>query len=166
MNRGKDNWWFAVAAWIVVIFFSSTSTAGRWSENAFRYLTSAFRSTDPPHFDLIHLLADKSVHVGLFCMLAILLWQALYHSRAKALKIIGLGAVVGSCSEFLQRFFPDRDPAVRDVLINIGGTCLGIAVCVAIIRFSRSRAHDDRLAEQCGESQTVETSSNSFHSNS
>ncbi len=95
---------------------------------------SQLRPNSSP-YGVIHLLADKSVHVGLFCVLAILLWKALPNTARKPLIILAIGALVGSCSEFLQRFFPDRDPAIRDVLINIGGTALGILLQGSYRRF-------------------------------
>ena len=127
----------AVAAWVCLIFFSSTSLAGEWSEQGFRFLSRHFLTrvdTGSPSYDWIHFLAAKSVHVTLFCVLAILLWRALPTVRPKVLIILMSGAIVGSCSEFLQSFFPGRDPAVRDVLINIGGTAAGIALCGVMSR--------------------------------
>ncbi len=61
--------------------------------------------------------------------------------------ILLCGAIVGSCSEYLQRFFPDRDPAIRDVLINIGGTALGLLICRSVVKW-----HHNRIA---GEHETV-----------
>jgi VanZ family protein len=134
----KVQWRVAVAAWIALIFYSSTSQAGRISEQAFTYLTSSIRHrADPGHFAIFHFIADKSVHVSLFCILAILLWRAFRSPTLKPLKIIAFGAVIGSCSELLQRLFPDRDPAIRDVLINVGGTCLGLAISLAVLKWQR-----------------------------
>jgi VanZ family protein len=128
---------WAVTAWIGVIFFSSTSLAGQWAEQFFHFLSGMFLNRMPPEsspYSVIHLLADKGFHVSLFFVLAILLWRALPNSPARAALILIAGAVVGSCSEFLQRFFPDRDPAIRDILINIAGTVVGLGVCIAAVR--------------------------------
>jgi VanZ family protein len=84
------------------------------------------------------LLADKGVHVSLFFVLALLLWRILPDVQWKIARILLFGAAVGSASEFLQSFFPGRDPALRDVLINIGGTAVGIGVSVARLKH-RSR---------------------------
>ncbi len=139
-----NNWIWAVVAWIGVIFFSSTSLASKWAEGLFNFISSEFLSglhPDSPSFGIVHLLADKGFHVSLFCVLAILLWLAVMHGGRKWLLILLAGASVGACSELLQRFFPDRDPAVRDVLINIGGTALGLIVCKLATRvFSRHRS--------------------------
>ena len=139
-----------VLAWIGVIFFSSTSLAGKWAEGAFRFLSDLFLFQMPREsssYGVLHLLADKGFHVGLFCVLAILLWWALPGSQAKASMIVLCGAVVGSCSEFLQRFFPDRDPAIRDVLINIFGTVLGLALCLTVRRLPVGSRQPSRHSE-------------------
>ncbi len=135
-------WIWAVLLWIGVIFFSSTSLASEWAEEFFRAISGILfgqLTTDPSSYGLIHLLADKGFHVSLFCVLAVLLWLALPNMARKSWIIVLCGALVGSCSEFLQRFFPDRDPAIRDVIINIGGTALGLAVCVAVVRMQGQR---------------------------
>jgi VanZ family protein len=128
----KTFWRLALTLWILIIFLSSTSTASQLCENGFSYVSSLLFQTLHPHsssYDLVHLLADKGLHVTLFCILAILLWQAIPNIEHKFLILLVCGAFVGSCSEFLQRFFPDRDPAIRDVLINTAGTALGLIIC-------------------------------------
>ncbi len=135
-------WWIAVAAWLGVIAFSSTSMAGQGSQEAFVSLSSIlFRYLHPSYTEylIIHFLADKSVHVALFAVLGILLWQAIPSWRWKPVVILVAGGLIGSCSEFLQSFFPGRDPAIRDVLINIGGTALGLGICFAVSRLRRHR---------------------------
>jgi VanZ family protein len=120
-----------------MIFFSSTSVAGEKSERAFSYLSQMFLSrlqTDTSSERVVHLLADKSVHIGLFCVLGMLVWKTLPNARRKIAVVLLWGAIIGSCSEFLQRFFPGRDPAISDVLINVGGTAIGIAISVAIAK--------------------------------
>jgi len=133
-----SGWVLAVFVWIGVIFFSSTSWAGEWCEEAYSYLSAHFfgDSGEQIYARVTHLLAEKGVHVTLFATLAILLWGALGDRRRKVLRIIGIGLIVGSMSEFLQRFFPNRDPAIRDVAINVCGATLGALLCML---FSRRR---------------------------
>ncbi len=121
----------AVLAWICVIFFSSTSKASYWCESAFSYLSGIFLPQLPREsasFGAVHLAADKGLHVTLFAILALLLFRAMVNPRRKVVRILAFGLVVGCCSEYLQSFFPDRDPAVRDVLINLAGTGLGVVI--------------------------------------
>jgi VanZ family protein len=151
MDIPTKAWRFAVAAWICLIFFSSTSVASEWSESAFSGVTGLlFRQLHPNShpFEVVHLLADKGLHLTLFCILAILLWQALPQIRRKTITILICGAFVGSCSELLQSFFPGRDPAIRDVFINIAGTAIGIALYRITRTTSRSTVHAGRLRDE------------------
>ena len=141
MVFSRFNFWaVAVALWIAVILFSSTSLAAEWSEQAFHFcMRLLFGHVGPEDrsYGLLHLLADKGFHVAMFLILAVLLWQLIAKPHWKIPRILLAGAVVGSSSEFLQRFFPGRDPAVTDVLINIGGTAVGIIVILAAINLMR-----------------------------
>jgi VanZ family protein len=135
-------WSWAVIGWIGLIFFSSTSTAGSWSEHAFRYLVKSLFPElwqGSSSYGHVHYLAHKSVHLTLFFVLAILLWKALSNSRSKIAVILLIGAAVGSCSELLQRFFAGRDPAILDVLINVGATALGVGASLAFSKLQMSR---------------------------
>ena len=132
--------WVSIA-WIGVIFFSSTSRALLICETAFAYVSLLLLDPETlktPSFHIMHFLADKGLHVTLFFVLAVLLWNAMPNQRNRLVVIPLMGLAVGSCSEFLQRFFPDRDPAIRDVLINLGGTVLGAAACWLFSRARRS----------------------------
>jgi VanZ family protein len=103
----------------------------------FSYFSGLLFSSIQPHtspYEWLHLLADKGLHVTLFLILAVLLWKAIPPMRGKAGFILLAGLVVGSCSEFLQRFFPGRDPALRDVLINLGGTAIGLALSLILFQ--------------------------------
>lgn len=137
-------WAIAVIVWIGVIFFSSTSLAGELSERAFRFVAGIlfhYLAPGDSSYGLLHLLADKGLHVALFLVLAVLLWNTIRNAPRKVARILVVGAAVGSASEFLQRFFPGRDPAVRDVVINITGTALGVVACIGFTRWkSRSLA--------------------------
>jgi VanZ family protein len=138
----SNNWVWAVVAWIGVIFFSSTSLASKWAESTFSFLSRELLRRLGPNsssYGIVHLLADKGFHVSLFLILAILLWITLGKNTNKVWQILGTGFVIGSCSEFLQRFFPDRDPAIRDVLINFGGTTLGVLVCLVLTKLTTRR---------------------------
>jgi VanZ family protein len=134
----KKGWTLALIVWIGVILFSSTSLASEWCEEGFRFLSGLFFGhlrLDDSSYGLIHLLADKSVHVSLFLVFALLLWRIFPNAPWKIGAILFSGALVGSASEFLQRFFPGRDPALRDVVINICGTGIGAAICMTWVKY-------------------------------
>jgi len=133
LNASRMNPWVPVAlGWTGIIFLSSTSTAGVWSEEAFRWLSGLFlgrvMQAGDSVYSFVHLLADKGFHVTLFLVLAVLLWKIVPRGPWKIARILIVGGIVGSASEFLQSFFPGRDPAIRDVLINVAGTAFGIAL--------------------------------------
>lgn len=135
-------WKVAVAGWIAVVFFSSTTLAAQWSESAFRFVCSLFLPHMLPHhsaYGRLHFIAEKGVHVTLFLVLATLLWQAFPNRSQKVIAILVTGIVVGCIAEFLQFFFPGRDPAVRDVLIDLGGTTIGVLLNVALSKKQSSR---------------------------
>jgi VanZ family protein len=139
----RGYWIIAVLGWTALIFFSSTSLAGRLSEEAFDALSALlFQSwhSAPGLYHPVHLLADKGVHVSLFAIFAVLLWNALPDSPHKLGSVILAGAVVGCGSEFLQRYFPGRDPALRDVCINAAATACGAVIRSAVFRSNRKLA--------------------------
>ena len=138
-------WGWSAVVWAGVIFFSSSSLAGKSSEDAFsalsRLLLGQLQPGTPP-YNIVHLLADKSVHIGLFAVFAVLLWKALADVRIRIGLILLLGAITGTCSEILQSFFPGRDPAFTDVLINIAGTALGISLSAIFSKLHARRRLD------------------------
>ena len=138
-------WGWSAVVWVGVIFFSSSSLAGKSSEDAFsalsRLLLGQLQPGTPP-YNIVHLLADKSVHIGLFAVFAVLLWKALADVRRRIGWILLLGAITGTCSEILQSFFPGRDPAFTDVLINIAGTALGISISAIFSKLHARRRLD------------------------
>jgi VanZ family protein len=124
--------WGTVAfLWLALILFSSTNRAGFWADEAFTSVWNAivhkWRLGEPAHRFLM-IAAEKSCHLLMFGTLAIVLWYLLPPSRAKNWLILSVGALVGAASEILQRFFVTRDPTVRDFLLNVAGTALGILV--------------------------------------
>ena len=135
-------WNLGVLAWTGVIFFSSTSIADHWGEQGFNWLSSIFfrhLGPDASSYAILHLLAHKSVHIFLFMVLALLLWRSVPDGEWKITLILVCGAFIGSCSEFLQRFFPGRDPAIRDVLINVAATALGIFASLSLEKLHLQR---------------------------
>jgi VanZ family protein len=137
-----NSWAWAAVGWIALVFFSSTTVAGQWCEHAFRFLyilCLGHRAQAAPAFTLASFVAEKGFHVGLFSILAVLLWNALGSVPSKGVNVLALGLVIGSASEFLQGFFPGRDPAIRDVMLNLAGTALGLVMTLALARSRRIR---------------------------
>ena len=126
-----------IAAWVVVILFSSTSLAGRLSDHAFISVATVF--PDPLQHNHsavsdLYVIAEKSFHLLLFSTLGFLLWKVISDLSRKFTLILFVGLVIGSLSEAVQLFFPDRDPTLRDVLIDVVGTAMGALLARAISR--------------------------------
>jgi VanZ family protein len=138
----RGPWLAASAAWTALILFSSTSLASEYCEHAFTWIvgsTVGKHFTSAKAYDWLHFLAEKSLHLTLFFVLGVLLWHAFTAPRRRRLvQVVLAGFVFGSASELLQAAFPDRDPAIRDVLINVVGAFLGAVACAR-------RASTDRL---------------------
>lgn len=146
----RNPYTWALCAWTGVIFFSSTSLAEVESERGFSYIShilSLEKERAGSFYQIVHFLADKGVHVFLFSVLGLLLWQVVPETRYKIWIIFLAGTLIASCSEFLQRFFPGRDPAVADVLINLCGTAIGVSVRLAFITIGARRRCDARFVD-------------------
>jgi VanZ family protein len=124
----------ALLAWVAIIFFSSTSLAGKVSDSALaRFVVAHIRPYDI--YDLYHrchvlFLAEKNVHLTMFIVLSLLVWRILPDMPRKPGIVFLCGTLIGCCSEVAQCFFPGRDPAVRDVMINALGAGIGTVISV------------------------------------
>jgi VanZ family protein len=118
------------------VFFSSTSLARQWSDLAFQAIVGANGSASDGHFThVLHLVVEKGFHVFMFTVLALLLSRVFASPTLWTIStILLIACVVGMCSEILQAFFPDRDPAIRDVIINFAGAVLGVVINAQVVR--------------------------------
>ncbi len=115
-------------AWTGLILFSSTSLAAEYCERTFQRIHAWLFGAYTPEASsgILHFIAEKGVHLTLFFVLGVLLSRLLPGTRLRRFaQVVVTGLIVGSASEFLQRFLPGRDPALRDVLINVAGAALG-----------------------------------------
>ena len=139
-------WLAASAAWTALILFSSTSSAAVYCERFFGWIYGSIfgkHFTSAEAFDVLNFLAAKGLHLTLFLVLGILLWHVFTAPRWPRVGTVVLaGLIVGTVSELLQSFFPDRDPAIRDVVINGIGTLLG-----AVVSFRREPGSMEREAK-------------------
>jgi len=125
----------AVFVLIAVIAFTSTSVAGEACDRAFYFLYSLFFGHLHSHghaYEVMHFVAEKGVHFGLFLALATLLIKGTPDARWRMPLVLLSGLGLSVASEFLQFFFPGRDPSVRDVLIDFGGTVFGVVLNMII----------------------------------
>jgi VanZ family protein len=134
-------WLLLAVVWTGVIFYGSTASAERLCDRALAgvlALVAPAAGPDdgrPPDY----FWEKKAIHAALFVTLAFLLSRASVHGAHLSLVlIVVLGTAVGMASEALQFFFPSREPALRDVVINTAAVCAGVAAFHP--RFRRSAA--------------------------
>lgn len=129
-------WIIPAVAWVGLIFFSSTALAAAWSEHAFAFVVRTLRRWGPPAGPSgdLHFLMEKGFHFTLFLVLSLLLWRAIAGIRYKMGAILLAGLVIGSASEYLQSFFPGRDPALRDVALNVSSVAVGLLLMATLRR--------------------------------
>ena len=150
-RREGRAWRRALPLWVCVILFSSTSLAGKASDAVFtRFVTThiiRYDSYDLYHRCHVYFLAEKTVHLTLFIVLAIVLWRSLPNGPWRFGVVLLCGSLIGCCSELAQCLFPDRDPAVRDALINTAGIAIGAAT--SFLRSRSQRRSRSVITYQC-----------------
>jgi VanZ family protein len=80
---------------------------------------------DGTTYETVRLIADKGFHLTMFFVLALPLSKVFVARQSKLGYIALTGLIVGSVSELLQNYFPGRDPAVQDVLLNLASILIG-----------------------------------------
>lgn len=141
-----SRWIWIILAWIGIICFSSTSLAGHKCERAFEIVSQTVFHLEPGRSfsEILSFTVEKSVHLVLFAVLAILLSQA-HPARSWRLKqTILVGFIVAIGSEYLQHFFPGRDPTLRDVAINLSGFTIGLFVSLTRLKSQMESRHSVR----------------------
>jgi VanZ family protein len=128
-----------VLIWVAVIFAGSTDLLS--AEHTSRFLIPFLRWLSPQisagAIDKIHWIIRKLGHLIEYAIFAALLWRALYGvtlSRAKGatLFVVCLACGVFAASdEFHQSFVSSRTASANDMMIDMCGAFVGLAICWA-----------------------------------
>jgi glycopeptide antibiotics resistance protein len=116
---------------VALIALSCTVHAGTWCDKRFKAMFDLLLGSLGPSQDVfwrLHFIAEKSFHLGMFTILGSVLCMAFRRSARRGAWVLLIGFAIGCSSELLQRLFPTRDPAIRDVLINWTGVLIGLLV--------------------------------------
>ena len=124
--------------WMALIFLGSTDMLS--AEHTSRFLVPFFRWLDPQislaTLNAIQVGVRKLGHLTEYAILAMLLWHALrggtrWQAKMSILFFIAwvACAIFAASDEFHQSFVPSRTSSSRDVMIDICGAFLGLAVC-------------------------------------
>lgn len=139
--------WVPVIAWMVLIFAGSTDVLS--AEHTSRFLVPFLRWLDP-HISFamittINVVLRKLGHLTEYAVLAALLWRALRGTlrsrRTITLVAIALtaSALFAASDEFHQSFVATRTASENDVLIDICGAIVGLAICWMIGQKNRQK---------------------------
>jgi VanZ family protein len=131
-------YWLPVFIWIAIILAGSTDIFS--AERTSRYLVPFLRWLNPhisPHtIATIHFALRKLGHLTEYAILATLLWRALrsgnrWQVRISILFVVAwfVCAIFAATDEFHQSFVPSRTAAAGDVMIDIVGAFIGLAIC-------------------------------------
>jgi VanZ family protein len=145
-TRSLVSKWMPVIAWMLLIFAGSTDALS--AEQTSRFLVPFLRWLDPDisfaTLAAIQVVVRKMGHLTEYAILAALLWRALrdlalklWEPAAIALFIAGSYAAL---DEFHQSFVPSRTAALGDVLIDLCGALVAVAICWLFAR--RNPAHE------------------------
>ena len=131
-------YWLPVFIWIAIILAGSTDIFS--AEHTSRYLVPFLRWLNPhisPHtIATIHFALRKLGHLAEYAILATLLWRALrsgnrWQMAMSILFVVAwfVCAIFAATDEFHQSFVRSRTPAAGDVMIDIVGAFIGLAIC-------------------------------------
>jgi VanZ family protein len=129
--------------WMALIFLGSTDMLS--AEHTSRFLVPFLRWLDPQislaALAVIQFGIRKLAHLTEYAILAMLLWRALRSGTRWQMKISILFlvaalacAIFAASDEFHQSFVPSRTPSTHDVMIDICGALVGLAICWVFTR--------------------------------
>src|SRR5437870_5620199 len=130
-------YWMPAIVWMAIIFLGSTDMLS--AEHTSRFLVPFLRWIDPQislaALNAIQFGIRKLGHLTEYAILAMLLWRALRGGTRWQMKISLLFlvaaiacAVFAASDEFHQSFVPSRTSSPVDVMIDVCGAFLGLAV--------------------------------------
>ena len=133
-------YWLPVLIWLSVIFIGSTDILS--AEHTSRFLIPFLRWLDPnisfATIAKIHFSLRKIGHLTEYAILAALFWRALrsgtrFQAKMSILFLFAwlAAAIFAVTDEFHQSFVPTRTASPKDVLIDVCGALIGLAICLA-----------------------------------
>ena len=125
--------------WMIVIFTGSGDAKSyQHSSTIFEPLVHwLFPGMSQTHIQTLHYLFRKCAHLAEYAFLAVLFWRAFRHSSiqpprpwnwSEAAQALGLVLVYAALDELHQCFVPGRTGQVSDVVVDMAGGALGLAV--------------------------------------
>jgi len=141
--RSFLKYWLPLLTWLCVIFVGSTDLMS--AEQTSRFLVPLLRWLKPDisteALAQVHFFVRKLGHISEYAILAVLVWRALRGGTNLQMKLAVLFvaawilcAIFAASDEFHQSFVTSRTPSFDDVLIDICGAFIGLAICLGFLR--------------------------------
>ena len=147
------NRWMPLFGWMLLIFIGSTDVLS--AEQTSRLVVPFLLWLDPQEtvgtITTVHFALRKLGHVAEYAILATLLWCALRSTLIafRSFVIVGFvlfaSAVFAASDEIHQSFVPSRTASPKDVMIDICGAALALAICFALRRRSQRTREGGRI---------------------
>ena len=139
--RSFLKYWLPFLTWLCVIFVGSTDLMS--AEQTSRFLVPFLRWLKPDisteALAQVHFFVRKLGHISEYAVLGVLLWRAFRSGTNLQMKlpILFVAAwilcgVFAASDEFHQSFVSSRTASLDDVLIDIVGAMIGLAICFAL----------------------------------
>jgi VanZ family protein len=150
-------YWLPVLVWLGLIFAGSTDALS--AAQTSRFLVPFLRWLDPQisgaAVAAIQVGVRKLGHITEYAILAMLLWRGLrrgtrLQARMSILFLLAwlAAAIFAVTDEFHQSFVPSRTASPIDVMIDICGAMIGLAICLAFAgREARVRPSDREIID-------------------
>ncbi len=146
LSRFATNW-IPLFLWLGVIFLGSTDLMS--AEHTSRFLVPFLRWLKPgipgDAIAQVQFFVRKAAHLIEYAILAMLLWRAVCRGTNLKMKMSILFIVVwGGCAifavgdEFHQSFAVSRTASAQDVLIDVCGAVVGLAIYLTLNRRKRA----------------------------
>lgn len=145
-------YWLPVVFWMAVIYVASTDLFA--AQHTSRFIGPLLRwlvpDISPQTIMFVQLVVRKAAHVMEYAILAVLLFRALLAGRFARSGWLAFASIIGAAvcaaaDEYHQSFVRSRTGSPLDVMIDLTGALLGIAVYWwAMAR--RARDTSERLA--------------------
>ena len=136
-------YWLPLLIWLCVIFVGSTDLMS--AEQTSRFLVPFLRWLKPDistgALAQVHFFVRKLGHISEYAIFALLLWRALRSGMNLRIKMSLLFVAVwlacgifAAGDEFHQSFVPSRTASLLDVMIDLSGAFIGLAICFGFVR--------------------------------
>ena len=147
-------YWLPLLIWLAVIFVGSTNLMS--AEHTSRFIVPILLwlkpGMAPKTIWIILVVMRKCAHVTEYAILALLLWRAVRSGSALHMNmsllfgaVLLASALFAASDEFHQSFVKSRTPSVRDVLLDVAGTFLGLLIGA---RFAQRHPKQTRSATE------------------